>query len=270
VTNYDRVSVIVGVILVGIVLLLVLEIPTRAFQFEPLGTPLTFYITGTWIVSLILVGLSCAGTEAIMRTHPSVRRRMVRYTFPSWILPALTTVALVVLLPRSPSLLYWLLGLALGGGILAWLILVDYRALGDAEPSASVGQAGVQIIAYVLALVLFTVIYRTRLRSLITATAATLVAASLSLSVLRREKQPLRRMLLYSGVIGLVLGQTTWALNYWRANALTVGVLMMLLLYILIGVVRYYVRGAFDRRVVVEFSIVAALGIGIVIRFGPR
>ena len=61
-TNFDRVSVVVGLILVGIVLLLVLDIPPRAFQFTPLGTPLTLQVTGPWAVSALLVGLACAGT----------------------------------------------------------------------------------------------------------------------------------------------------------------------------------------------------------------
>ena len=75
--NYDRVSVVVGVILVGIVLLLVLDIPPRAFQFTPLGTPLTLQITGTWVVSALLVGLACAGTEAVIRVHPAVRHGII-------------------------------------------------------------------------------------------------------------------------------------------------------------------------------------------------
>ena len=51
---YDRVSVIVGVILVGIVLLLVVDVPPRVFQFRPLGTPLTFNVTAVWAMSILL------------------------------------------------------------------------------------------------------------------------------------------------------------------------------------------------------------------------
>ncbi len=268
--NYDRTSVIVGVILVGIVLLQVLEIPARAFQFEPFGTPLTVRVTGTWIVSALLVGLSCAGTETVMRTHPAVRRRTVRYTFPTWILPGLTTAALVLLLPRSPTILYWLVGLVLGGGILAWLMLAHYHTLALDERPRGMSVIVLRLSAYLLGLVLFTAIYRTRMRSLVTATAATLVAFLISLSVLSNEKLPMRRVFLYAAVIALVLGQTTWAFNYWRADSLTVGVLMMLFFYVLVGVVQEYVRGAIDRQVVVEFMAVAALGIWIVMRYGPR
>jgi hypothetical protein len=269
VTNYDRVSVVVGVILVGIVLLLVLEIPPRAFQFTPLGTPLTVRVTGGWLASLLLVGLSCAGTEAVLRTHPTVRRRLVRYTFPNWILPALTTLALALFLPQSPNLLYWVFGLAAGGGILAWLVLIGYRSLDGRDRSATSSQAALNLISYLLALAFFAAIYRTRLRSLVTATAVTVIASLIALSMLRNEKRPMGQIVLYTLVIGLLLGETTWALNYWRANTLTVGVLLMLLFYVLTGMVREYLRDSIDRRVVLEFLTVATLGTWIVFRFGP-
>jgi hypothetical protein len=271
-TSYDRVSVIVGVILVGIVLFLVIEIPPRVFQFSPLGTPLTLHVTGIWAVTMLLVGLSCAGTEAVLRTHPTVRRGTIRHTFPGWILPALVTLALAVVLPGSPDLLNWLIGLAIGGGLLAWLILMNYQAFGNDARSIAIARAGLRLAAYPLALILFTLIYRTRLRSLVTATAVTWIASLLSLSVLHSLGQAQRlegRTALYAGVIGLLLGETTWALNYWRANALTVGVLLMLLFYVLTGIVRTYTQGEIDRRTVIEFLIVAALGIWIVVRFGP-
>lgn len=269
--NYDRVSVVVGVILVGIVLLLVLDVPPRAFQFTPLGTPLTLQVTGTWAVSALLFGLACAGTEAIVRSHPAVRRGTVRHTFPSWILPALATVAMPVYLSRLPDRLNWLIGMIVGGGLLAWLILMNYRVLDS--PERGIAHRGLELSAYPLALVLFAAIYRTRLRSLVTATAVTLVAFLLALSILLDREQsgkPLGRTFLYAGVIGLMLGQTTWALNYWQANAPTVGVLLMVLFYVLTGIVREYTRALLTRQIVTEFLIVAILGIWIVVRFGPE
>jgi hypothetical protein len=273
-TNYDRVSVIVGMILIGVVLLLVLEIPARVFEFRPFGTPLTFHITGNGMVSILLVGLACVGTDAIIRIHPQVRRHAVRHTYVSWILPGLMALALTILLPKSPNLLYWLIGLVVGGGILAWLILTSYHILDSNRRSIALAQAVLRLLAYVLALIFFSNIYRTRLRSLVSATAITLTAGLISLSILQSTtfppKQPTRRIVLYASLIGLILGETTWALNYWQADALTVGVLLMLIFYILTGIAYEYVYNQINRRVVAEFLAVAALGVWVVIRFGPR
>ena len=270
-TTYDRTSVTVGIILVGIILLLVLEIPSRTFELDALGTPLTFDLTGTWLVSTLLLGLACAGTEAIMRTHPQVRRHIIRHTFPNWILPGLTTLALVQFLPQSPNLLYWLLGLVIGGGILAGLILAHYYLLSpspDPIPQTrKLVQGSLDLVAYLLALIFFTIIYRTRLRSLVTATQVTIIAFLLALSILG-TRTPTRW--LYAGLIGLILGETTWALNYWRANVLTVGVLLMLLFYALVGIVQQHLRSQLNRRTVLEYLGVVILGIVIVIILGTR
>jgi hypothetical protein len=266
---HDRASITVGIVLVGIVLVLVLEIPSRVFELEPFGTPLTLQITGAWVVSLLLVALTCAGAEAVMRVHPLVRRRAIRYTFPGWVLPALGTMALTLVLPESPGLFYWLLGLASGGAIIAWLMLAHYQLLSHHGESATALQTGQSVIAYLIALVFFVSIYETRLRSLVTATSVAAVAGLIATSILSGGRHSLRQGTVYAGVIGLLMGQMTWALNYWRANALSAGVLMMMIFYVLVGIAREHMRATLNSRVLVEFLGVAALGVWIAIRFAP-
>ena len=273
-SQYDRTSITVGVVLVGIVLGLVLEMPSQAFELEPFGTPLTLQVTGTRVVSMLLVSLTCAGTEAVMRVHPAVRRRLVRYTFPSWALPALATLALTIVLPASPGLLYWVLGLMIGGATIAWLMIAHYELLWsqvDRTPGSrtSVLQAGKSVIAYLIGLVFFVSIYETRLRSLVTATSLAAVSAVIATSILSDEEVSLARGTIYAGLIGLLMGEMTWALNYWRANALTVGVLLMMVFYVLVGLAREHLRGTLAPRVLLEFVGVAALGVWIAIRFAP-
>ncbi len=273
-SQYDRTSITVGVVLVGIVLVLVLEMPSQAFELEPFGTPLTLQVTGTRVVSMLLVGLTCAGTEAVMRVHPLVRRGVVRYTFPSWSLPALATMALTIVLPASPGLLYWLLGLIIGGATIAWLMVAHYELLWrrtdpDTGPRTAVLQTGKSVIAYLIGLVFFVSIYETRLRSLVTATSLAAVSAVIATSILNSERCSLAQGMVYAAVIGLLMGEMTWALNYWRANALTVGVLLMMVFYVLVGLAREHLRGTMAPRVLWEFLGVAALGVWIAIRFAP-
>jgi intracellular septation protein A len=180
----------------------------------------------------------------------------------------LATLALTLFLPQSPSILIWLAGLILGGTAIAWLILIHYRMLDpDIEISAPVRVAR-SVVAYLLILVFFTSIYRTRVRSLVTATSIAAVAFAVSLSLLGEEGKSLGKAMLYSAVIGLVLGETTWALNYWRANVMTVGVLLMLAFYVFVGIVREHIKGTLDRKVLAEFLIVSILGIWLITRLG--
>jgi hypothetical protein len=266
---HDRASITVGIVLVGIVLVLVLDIPSRVFELEPFGTPLTLTITGTRVVSLLLVGLTCAGAEAVMRVHPLVRRRAIRFTFPGWVLPALATMALTLILPESPGLFYWLLGLVTGGAVIAWLMLVQYQLLSHQAEGRAVLQTGQSAIAYLIGLVFFVSIYGTRLRSLVTATSVAAVSGLIAISILAGGEHSLRQGTVHAGVIGLLMGQMTWALNYWRANTSSIGVLMMMIFYVLVGIAREHMRATLNSRVLVEFLGVAALGVWIAIRFAP-
>jgi hypothetical protein len=151
---------------------------------------------------------------------------------------------------------------------LAWLILVHYALLDPQSPASSFVQIVRSLIAYLLALILFSAIYQTRLRSLVTATSTTFVAFLVSWSILQLENRSLAYTAVYASIIALLVGETTWALNYWRANVLTVGVLLMLLFYILVGVAREHMRDRLDRSAVIEFLIVAATGVWILVQFG--
>jgi hypothetical protein len=71
----------------------------------------------------------------------------------------------------------------------------------------------------------------------------------------------------YSLIIGLVLGQVTWALNYWLLPGLTGGLLLLLIFYLLVGVAQQGLQDRLNRRVLLEFAIfgvVALLLIGVV------
>ena len=52
-----------------------------------------------------------------------------------------------------------------------------------------------------------------------------------------------RVALVYGGIVGLVLGEVTWALNYWVLPGLTGGLLLLLIFYLLIGIAQHVYRG---------------------------
>jgi hypothetical protein len=49
------------------------------------------------------VGIPCAGTGAIARSHPKARRIEARYSFVTCTPPGLAVLLAVVLLPRVPT-----------------------------------------------------------------------------------------------------------------------------------------------------------------------
>ena len=111
-------------------------------------------------------------------------------------------------------------------------------------------------MAYVLAFAFLTLIYQSRARSLISATAVTLIASVIALDLLSGADVPFRRAVLYSVVVGLVTGECTWALNYWQIAAWAGGLLLLLVFYGLSNIAHQHLLGRLTRATVVEFAVV--------------
>jgi hypothetical protein len=266
---YDQISVLTSLILIGIVLFLIIRVPTWTLSAMPLGSPLTLHVSGNWLVTLILLGLACTGTDSVIRRHPRSQAGELSYTFVFWILPSLVTLLAGLLLPRAPSTQYWLMGLAIAATLISLVVAVEYRTADPTDPSYRLARLGLNLTAYLTALGLFTIIYTSKLRSLITATATLTTGTLLALDLLYDPQSPMRRHVLYACIIGLLLGESVWALNYWQVNSLTVGGLLLLLFYLTTGIAQQHFQQNLNRRTLIEFAIVGVIGVIILLRYSP-
>jgi hypothetical protein len=122
------------------------------------------------------------------------------------------------------------------------------------------------VIAYALAFASFALIYSSRGRSAITAPAVAAVAVILAFELLNTTEIHLRQGLLYSLLIGLLLAESAWALNYWRLSALAGGMILLLTFYVLVGTVQQALLNRLTRRTLVEFALVTAVAFILVLR----
>ena len=77
-------------------------------------------------------------------------------------------------------------------------------------------------------------------------------------------------MLIYGVVVGLLLGEMTWALNYWPLlPGLTGGLLLLLSFYLAVGIALQGLQGRLSRRVSLEFAVFAAVALVLIAIFGP-
>ena len=65
----DRLGITVSLVLLGLALSMLVQLPSRQFAFEVLGSELTVQFTGPTQLALIMTALVCAGVDAIMRSH---------------------------------------------------------------------------------------------------------------------------------------------------------------------------------------------------------
>jgi hypothetical protein len=239
----DRVSVLIWVVLFGLAAQRLLMLPEHTFSTTVLGSPITLTLTGTTLLAALLAGLVATGTESVVRAHPrnqpglfdgwaaGARRRTapLRTHWVYWALPIALIVVALLLLPLAPSRLYWLVGLMLTGGLLGLSMAGIYYTIDPFATGYRRARLGLNALTYGVTLLLFLVVYRTRTRSIVSATEVTVVSTLLALELLRGSERPTSLVALYAGIAGLVLGQATWALNYMRLDGLTGGLLLLLL-----------------------------------------
>ncbi|MGQ9598025.1 MAG: DUF5656 family protein [Anaerolineae bacterium] len=266
---HERANVVATLVVLGLILMAFLQFPTWTYDLKVLGSPLTLSLTQTVLIASLLVGITCAGTDIIVRSHPAAQRNEAQHSFVTWTLPALTVLTATVLIPQAPTQLYQLLGYIVTGLILILIISAEYHTVDRAERRYLTARFILNGWAYLLASLLFVLIYSAKARSLLSATAVTGVSALLALEFLRGAGQGFARTALYAAIAGLCTGEIIWAMNYWRISGVTGGLILLLGFYVTTGLASQQLQGRLTRQVLAEYGAVALIGLAILLRFGP-
>jgi len=263
--RYDRLSILVSLILFGLVVSHIVELPTRTISFVALGVPTTIYLSGRWLVGALLIIMTGAGVDSIVRSHPSVRGAVRRYTLSFWGLPCTLVLVSLVVLPLSPNVVLWLGALALTGLLLSLVVVAQYYTLDGQGRAVAIVRWGLSMAAYAVVFLLSGLVYGARVRSLLSATAVSLMATAMAAEVLRppSPEHSVRRTWLYSAMVGLVLGEVVWALNHVSFSAIAGGIFLLLVFYVMSAVAKQHLSGQLTRAVIAEFVVISVLGLGL-------
>lgn len=267
--NYDKLSLVVSLIVLCLALSLIIELPATAFSFVVLGSPLTIRFSQNWPLALLLASMACIGTESIIRLHPLSQEGKLPYTFVFWILPGLATLLAAILLPQAPDRIYTLAGLATMGILLLLIITAEYCTVDPAAPGYKAAQLGLNFVAYLVALVLFGLIHGSEANELPSALAALAGSSLLALDLLHGAQQGLGRTSLYAVIVGLIMGEIVWALSYSNINSSTAGIFLVLTFYLITGLSRQALIGLLSRRILIEFAVVALIGLALLLKYAP-
>ncbi len=268
--NRDRLSVLIALILLTSVLFRFVQLPQVTRRFHLLGSPLEVNLTGQGLLVVLVAGLVTMGTRYILAAHPDAPDRLPRPLYFSWVLPGLLGGMVAYLVELAPTEIVWAGGLLLSTIVIGLAVEAEFAALSPRHPAATRARLGLNILAYLLALLFFYLIYRTRARSLITATEVTLVAFLIALDLLGVAETRAARVVLYSAVIGLLVGEITWALNYWRLDNWTASLLLLLSFYLATGIAQQYLLDRLKPAVLLEFGLVTAAVLTLILVLGTR
>ena len=186
-----------------------------------------------------------------------------------WGLPIALTVVAVLLLPLTPSVVYWVIGLAAMGLALGFSLAGIYYTVDPFQPGYRLAfgaecpdvRSGIGAVPGGLS---------QAWRSIVSATEVMLVSGLLALELLRGSERPTVLVALYAGITGLVLGQATWALNYWRLDSLTGGLVLMIGFYNVVGLAQHGLQGRIRRRVVLEYGLITVAALALIWEIAPQ
>jgi len=263
----QRLSITVGLVLFGLASSPFVNLPTKPLTFEVFGSPLSLYVSERYVFVALLVGLTCTGTDALVRTHPWAQRRPLENTFVMWTVPALTVLLAALALPFAPNRLIWVGGILLTGLLLGVTMTAEYHTIAPQDIHFASSQLILESMTYVLALTSFIVVYGAKSRSLLSATILFVIAALLTLERLRFTGHALSTTIIYGLVAGLVVGQSVWALNYSRVPGIMGGLLLLVVFYVTTGVAAQHLSERLTLRVVIEYGLVALVGTGLTISY---
>jgi hypothetical protein len=189
------------------------------------------------------------------------------------VLPGLTALGFVLFIQLFEGGATQIVVLVLAAITFGGLFWAEVHVQRTSDAYFGLAQTVLNVAAHVCAFLLFSTIYALRLRSVYSSTATGLVTFLLIFELLSRDtawhkalKQPVQgrksTIALLSLVAALLVGELTWALNYWAAlTTLVGGAFLLVTFYVIFGILSHYVDRTLTRRLMLEFGVVGAVAI---------
>ncbi len=266
----DRISVCTWLLVFALGSSLLLDLPSFTLNFVAFGSPTSITLGDVTVAALALAVLAGGCAESVVTLHSRFAGQPWRgRSLAFWSLPMALALIVTLLLPEAPSALMQVLGLVFSGMVFALAFFALYATAERGQPGYRRSRLLLDALAYGSALILFLFVYQSRTRSLVSGTLIAATSTLLAIELLRGAGARSRFLLIYGAVIGLVLGEVTWALNYWVLPDLTGGLLLLLIFYLLTGIAQQGMQERLTRRVLMEFALFAGVALILIALVGP-
>lgn len=272
--RYDRIVPLIVIVLLGLAVIFLID--TNPYNLRArLGGDLPT-ITLSWMLIASLVVIVSAGADLLARAHPQMQMRSlptINLGFASfeiapnfWVLPSFSVISSFAFFRLFSGTLQgsaFAIALVAAGGLLFTILIAQHYTLDRNQTLSQQARLVLQIIAYLLVFGCFSAIYNARFRTLYSASLVGSVSALVSYALLCWTR--IRNPAILSLLVGVMLGEVTWALNYWATPFLLGGALMLVIFYVATSLLQHKAEGPLERRLLIEYGILGSILLAVVV-----
>jgi len=258
----NRLSVLSALVLLSYTLLRIVELPALRAEFSVLGLLLRFEVNTRNVMLTLAAALMGAGADWLIRAHPW--REPGRTTREHWVMPGLAALGVGAILARLPMGPTWWAGLGLSAVLLIAILATEFIVSEADDPRHDGAAIALATLAYLFLVGALFAIRATGQRATFAVPLVFLATAAVAWRLLKLEL-PDRHLALQAALVGGVLAQISWGLHYWPMTPLRYALILGLGGYLATGIARAHLREEFGRAARVEYSIVGAVALALIL-----
>jgi hypothetical protein len=250
--DLDRLSIVAATMLLAYAMARYINFPVNSFAIQLPGLFLSFQINLRTFITLLIAGLTAAGTDWLIRDHPALGKH---FRPEHWLIPAFTALVIGVPLFQLPLGAVWWGGFILGGTFLMLVLVAEYIVVDADDVRQPIAAAGLTVVSYALFLILAASLRFANLRLYLILPALTLAAGLISLRTLHLRLHG-KWALLQAGIVALLVGQLVAAFHYWPLSPVAYALALLGAAYSLTSLLGSLLEGTSVRQAFLEPLIV--------------
>lgn len=262
--SLNRLSALLIIVTLGLVSFFAFPWPSRSIAIA--GRDLN--ISGRVLVAAIVLGLVATGAQALAGGEQRNAPQYAPLVSCFWILPTLACAVALVAPNQIHEVSAQLLVCSATVATLVVLIVVEHYTVAPHSAVRLASRTIVKVAAFFLMTLLMTALRTEQTSGLLLGAVAGVCGAGVTCVMLGEELASPWRTVGCAAASGLILGFVARAVAPMVTTSIAYGLVLTIVLYALVGILRGYVRGQVRKKVVIEYLLVAAIGLLIVMVSG--
>ncbi len=258
-----RLSVLTAAVLLAFALTHVIATPQYDLHLALWKLKLDFTLNLNTLVVILAAGLTAAGVDWLLQTHPSLEKGETRE---HWLLPTLTVLVTGIALYTLPRTSVWWLGFGMVAVILLIVFYSEFTVVDPTDLRYPFATSILTVVAFVIFLILAVALKASNAR-LVLVTPALFIGAGLAALRTLHLRLNERWEPIWSAGIAVVIAQLGAALHYLPLTPVRYGLALLGPLYALTLLSASLAEGNPVRRAFVEPTVMLLLLCGLMIWF---